>query len=155
MRTSRTRGNGRKSLVTVVAATLVLLSAGMILPRATQAEIRVRAGVHTPNLDLEIRTGRDYPPAPRPVPIRHRSVIVQPPVYVVITGEDKAIAKRLSAMTGYRKHLLLDLRRDGLGWYRIGAILEIPPRLVRVAMAPRPPRHAARHHRPPRVCRGR
>jgi hypothetical protein len=154
-----------KKTMLLASALVALLALDALLPGAIKAEIRVKAGIHTPILDVEMRAGREYPRAHAPGwkrPIHHRKIMVDPPVYrVPITKRDRKIAKRLSKMTGYRKRLLLDLRRDGLSWYRIAAILEVPPRLLRVAMRggrhrPHYYEYGARHRPlPPQVCWGR
>jgi hypothetical protein len=50
-----------------------------------------------------------------------------------ITKKDRRVARRLAAVTCYRKGDLLDWRRAGYSWKRIARELDIPRRMVQAA----------------------
>jgi DNA-directed RNA polymerase specialized sigma24 family protein len=146
MTTMRTHESGfSKKLLPLLAVVALVMSLDAILPSAIKAEIRVRAQIVTPALDVSVRTGRvRVPVAPVQVrPIRSRPV-PPPPTHVLPSKADRRIAARLARLTSYRASKLLDLRLSGMSWTQIGGVLEIPPHLMQVAMHPGRNRHGAR-----------
>ncbi len=141
--------NARADIALAVAVASVFTLLLILVPRPAQAEPRVAARLRLPSVDVRVVSGA------------HRSRLsvrpVRRPVPVVLTRLDGRVAKVLAKRTGYRRNVLMDLRRAGLNWYRIGARLDIPSGIVRVSLATArrmepAPRRGVVGHRHSRGC---
>jgi len=120
----------QRNTITIMA--LALLIAAMPLASA-QATVRVRATVKTPHLKYKV--------TPSSVVVsRNRRVCHHPVRYqetIRLTKKDRKMAKRLARYTGASKRELLELRRDGYSWRKIGRFLNLRPQVVRAAQSKR------------------
>lgn len=123
-------------------------------PKDANAEIRVRANIHTPVGRVVVDTAPRYQHVVRPH--RPRPVVVRSRPHFVSAKFDRRVAKRLERLTGYSKHELLDLRAAGYSWSRIGRLLRIDPVLIDVALDHhRFQRYVSRGRSRTMVCTGR
>jgi len=110
-------------------ATLALLI-GSGIAQDADAEIRVEATVHTPNLRVRVSsTPFDYyrNDKKRQFPARmHRQF--------KISKRERMIARRLARYTGVPSRELIQLRRQGYRWFEIGRWLQLPRPMVRAAL---------------------
>ena len=112
-----------------IAALAVLVGPGMI--KNATAGVRVKATVRTPNVSVRIGNtpSRHYRSFVRkPLPVRHVRH------HVIITQQDRKIARRLARYTGVQARELIFLRARGFTWVTIGRWLELRPRAIRAAM---------------------
>jgi DNA-binding NarL/FixJ family response regulator len=119
-------------LAALALAAIVAVDGGQM--GKAEAGVRIDARLKTPHVSVHYRSGP-------------RTARVHRPFVYRITQRDRAIARRLAYQTGHRRIVLLDLRSRGLTWRQIGRRLDIPPRLVRLAVH-------ANHHKVVRRGRG-
>lgn len=114
-----------RNLIGLMALALII---AMTPIQQASAKVRVRAAFNTPHLSVQVNTAR---PA-----IRYGERRIQPshrPAVIHVSKQDKRMAKRLARYTGYSKRELLDMRRAGYSWKRIGRYLDLSPRVVKAA----------------------
>jgi hypothetical protein len=152
---TNTKGLRRRTLFLTVLGGLLLVS-GAALPNDANAEIRVRARIVTPNLSVRVGTpaprhpgryhhdgpvkldwryDRHHNPRPLPFDARVRARRGARVYRAELTLRDQRIANYLMRRTSWSKFELLELRRDGNGWFEVGRILNIRPALVHYALA--------------------
>jgi hypothetical protein len=115
----------KKNILTLSALALLLTLAP--LSQAT-AKVVVRASVGTPHYAVKVNTS---PVKYKYRQGKHRVVVKQK--HVRLTKQDRKMAKRLARVSYYSKREILELRRDGYSWKRIGRLLNLDPRAVRAA----------------------
>ncbi|HUV36569.1 MAG TPA: hypothetical protein VMX58_06490 [Patescibacteria group bacterium] len=111
---------------------LILLT-GSGFVRNAEAQVRVNASLHTPNVHIRVGNAPDdqYPGLTRgPLPVRKHQ-------YYKITTRDRMIALRLAGYTGVPARRLITIRGYGYTWFEIGQWLHLPRPVVRAAMHPR------------------
>lgn len=106
-------------LVALVMAAIVAVDGGQ-MGKAT-AGIRINARLRTPQVSVHYQSGP------------HQSRMHRPYIFRV-TARDRSIARRLAHQTGYRRIVLLDMRARGMSWKQIGRRLDIPRRIVKLAL---------------------
>lgn len=141
-----------KRFALVLGAALTILSVDMIAPQMSQADLKVRARVRTPNVVIDVgNTGYHHGPRARP---HHRyrrwNRPVRPHVtrYYVVTHHDRKVAKRLSYMTGWEKRVILRMKKEGYGWHAIANHLDFPNYYVSIAHDHRSFKRWKRHNEP-------
>jgi hypothetical protein len=139
----------RISLLSITAlAVLVMPGMPGLLKNAT-AGVRVRATLHTPNVSIRVgnmpsRHYRSYVRKPLPIRRVHHQVI--------ITRQDRKIAKRLAWYTGVPARELLFLKKRGFTWRSIGRWLDLPRTTMRAAMTQRSWKRFLRHEQRMACC---
>jgi hypothetical protein len=130
-----------------IAALAVLVVPGMM--RDANAGVRVKATVHTPNVTVRIGN----------TPSSHYRSFVRKPLptrrvyrHVIITQQDRKIARRLARYTGVPARELIFLKSRGFTWVTIGRWLELPRGTVRAAMNQRSWNQFLRHERQLACC---
>ena len=136
----------RISLLSITAVA-VLVGPGML--KDATAGVRVRATLHTPY--VSVRVGNS--------PYRHHRSRVRKPLpirrvqqHVIITRQDRKIAKRLARYTGVPNRELLFLKSRGFNWMSIGRWLDLPQTTVRAAMSKRGWKRFLRHEQRMACC---
>lgn len=119
----------QRNLIGLMALALII---AMTPVTTASAAVRVRASVNTPHLSFQVNTHR-----PAVVYGERRVRTVHPRAVIRITKQDKRMAKRLARYTGYSKRELLDMRRSGYNWKRIGRYLNLRPQVVKAARSAR------------------
>jgi hypothetical protein len=130
----------RKSLLALM---ILFLLMGPGIVRDAEAEIRVNATLHTPNISVRVGNmpaGHYRSYARGHLPVRRVRMYM-------ITMRDRKIARRLAWCAGVPVRELLRLRRRGYHWFEIGRWLRLPRRLVRAAMHQRSWRRYLREER--------
>ena len=115
----------KKNILTLSALALLLTLAPL---SQANAKVVVRASVGTPHFAVRVNSA--------PVKYKYRHLkprVVKHCQAVRITKQDRRMAKRLARVSYYNKHEILELRRDGYSWKRIGRLLNLDPRAVRAA----------------------
>jgi hypothetical protein len=125
-RMPRTLLFGHRLIGPVLAALLLLILLGLVIPSRADAGIRVGVRLATPHVSIVLHSG-DGHQGPRICQLPVRRV-------VVLDRADRRIAGELARRTRYSRAALLDLRRAGYDWGEIGRILDLPPWMVREAV---------------------
>lgn len=115
----------QRNFAGLMALALLIAMAPMNQASAT---VKVRASIRTPHLSVRVN--------PTPVAYKYKHLNKRHGrhyVAVRLTKQDRRMAKRLARVTAYSKHELLEMRRDGLSWKRIGRYLNLRPQMVRAA----------------------
>jgi len=111
------------------ALAVMILLAVLILVQDAEAEVRINAVLHTPNMSVRIgNTPTGYYGSYRVgyLPIRSNQ-------NYRIVKLDRQIARRLARYTGVPVRELARLRAYGYNWLEIGRWLRLPNRVVRAA----------------------
>ena len=116
----------RLQMISLMVATLLT---GLVVVTNANAELRVQATVHTPN--VSVRVGNTTSSHHRSYKRRSLPRRTQ---YVYITKRDRKIAKRLARFTGIPAREFIHMRRLGYRWVKIGRWLDVPRPVVRAAM---------------------
>lgn len=136
----------RTSLLIITA--LAVLAGPSMVENAT-AGVRVKATLRTPNVSVRVGYGpsshyRSF--VRKPLPIRRVSY------EVIITAQDRKIARRLARYTGVPARELIFLKKRGFTWFSIGLWLELPRQTIRAAFSQRSWNQFLRHDRRMHCC---
>jgi len=131
----KTRLN-KLSLITTV------LVMSFLAVQPAQAKIRVRVNVRTPQVNLQVHSGRvnNHRVAVQRVPMSARHHC-----HHDITKQDRKIAKRLAKYAHVSKRELINLRNQGYRWSEIGRWLDLPRGAVYAAKDSRSWKRFLRH----------
>jgi len=120
----------KKMRMTLMSLATLALLIGAVIAQDADAQIRVDATLHTPNVRVRISST----PSDHYRSSKKRQLPVRMHKHVKISKRDRKIARRLARYTGVPSRELIQLRRQGYGWFQIGRWVQLPRPMVRAAM---------------------
>jgi DNA-directed RNA polymerase specialized sigma24 family protein len=117
---------GQRLIGPVLVTLFFMALLALLIPAQAEARLIIRAQVRLPHVSAVLDTS----------PLRAAPVRQEVRCEQSLTGADRQIANRLARMTPYHLAAFLDLRRAGYSWREIGRLLDIPQRVMRMALQP-------------------